>query len=127
LPNRHKPSAATHIVTLFFNPRQIAEAPFSIPPRFIRRHTSPYVLLDAHLDVKPRFFLNFTVNSLSPHKAAYSTKQIPQQSHGLECSLCCLHHCTDSQHESLPILFFHLQLFAAGAGESIETSAAVIL
>jgi hypothetical protein len=60
--------------------------------------------------VKSRFFINFTVNRLGTHRATYSTKQVPQQSHGLERPLRCLHHFIDSRHESLPILFFHLEL-----------------
>src|SRR5262249_10154105 len=64
LPNCFKPPATAHVVTFFFNPCLIAEASFSIPPRFIRRHTPPDVLLYAHVDVELQLISDFLVDRL---------------------------------------------------------------
>src|SRR5262245_31508147 len=127
MPQTLQPTTASHLIAPFLHPCQIAEPSLGISACLLRRHATADVLLGAHLDVEPRFLINFTVNRLSAHKAAYSTKQAPQQSHDLERPLRSLHHLANGQHESLPILILHLELFAPGASESIETGAAIIL
>src|SRR5262249_38193337 len=125
LPDRFEPSAAAHVVTLFFNPRQIAETSFSAPSRFIRRHAAPDVLLHAHVHVELQLVCDLPVDRFGAPQPPNPAEKVLQP-HNSYAPLSGAQNFADGEREALPVLLFNVQLFAAGGCEFVKAGAAVV-
>src|SRR5438552_17362407 len=116
------PADNVHGASVLLEERGVAEAPLCIDAGCFGRHARGKIVRGAHLEVRTKLFVKFTIQSLSSQQPL----QARDERHGTPLLSSESENLGNSQGEALPILFFLGKLLTTGRSEAIVASAAAV-